>query len=46
MKRISSLLVAVSFLAFTACNNDVKVAGATDKDSINKAQVQAAVKAD
>jgi predicted ester cyclase len=36
MKKIFLLLLGVGFIVFTACNEKVKVAAATDKDSTDK----------
>ena len=45
MKKIFLFLFAGGFFAFTACNNSVKVAGISNKDSIDKAQASAYSKA-
>jgi predicted ester cyclase len=45
MKKIFLFLFAGVFFAFTACNNSVKVAGISNKDSIDKAQASAYSKA-
>lgn len=44
MKKISSFLFMGSFLALTACNDSVKVASASDKDSINKTESTSEIK--